>query len=410
MKRIIFVSLMLVTTLALGIEREPLEQYQLRRLQLASQLDGPVVLFAEPPADLVQYQQEDNFYYLTGLTEPNAILLLDATGDEMREFLFSPPRDMDEERWTGAKLDPGPEAAEETGFMAVQELDAFQDRLEAVLRDANTIYALTDREYDLMRLSEAAPGAALENVRPTIAAMRQVKSATEIALLQKAIEITMTAQEAAASIIRPNAFEYEVEAIIEYEFRRGGAERPAFPSIVGSGPFASILHYDRNDRQMLDGDLVVIDIGAEYGGYTADITRTYPVNGTFTERQREIYQIVLDAQKAALAKVRPGARMGGGSDGIHSAARDYIESKGYGDYFFHGTSHHIGLHVHDVGDTRRELEPNMVLTVEPGIYLPDENIGVRIEDDVIVTETGYRILSDFPREIDEIEALMAGDR
>ena len=206
MKRIIFVSLMLVTTLALGIEREPSEQYQARRLQLASQLDGAVVLFAEPPADLVQYQQEDNFYYLTGLTEPNAILLLDATGDEMREFLFIPPRDMDEERWTGAKLGPGPEAAEETGFMAVQELDAFQDRLEAVLRDANTIYALTDREYDLMRLSEAAPGAALENVRPTIAAMRQVKSATEIALLQKAIEITMTAQEAAASIIRPKRF------------------------------------------------------------------------------------------------------------------------------------------------------------------------------------------------------------
>ena len=203
----------------------------------------------------------------------------------------------------------------------------------------------------------------------------------------------------------------EVEAIIEFEFRRNGAERPGFPSIVGSGPNATILHYDRNTRKMEAGDLVVADIGAEYGGYTADITRTYPVSGKFTERQREIYQIVLDAQKAALARVKPGATIRGrGSNSIHAAALEYIQSKGYGDYFIHGTSHHIGLEVHDVGPVGRPLKPNMVITIEPGIYIPDENIGVRIEDDVLVTETGYRMLSDFPREIDEIEALMARRR
>ena len=406
MKQFAFTFLMLVTTLALGVQLEPLEQYQARRQQLASELNGAIVLYAAAAEDLVQYQQEDNFYYLTGFTEPDSILLLDATGDELREFLFIPARDLNEERWTGVKLGPGMEAATQTGFMTVEELDRFEDRLGAVLEDSNTLFTLTDTAPDLSRLRELAPRANFEDVRPAIAAMRQVKAPTEISLLEKAIEITMSAHQAAASAIRPQVMEYEVEAIIEYEFRQGGAERPAFPSIVGSGPFASILHYDRNDRRMLDGDMVVVDIGAEYGGYTADVTRTYPVNGKFTERQREIYQIVLDAQKAALERVRPGARTGG-PNGIHAAAREYIESKGYGDYFFHGTSHHIGLHVHDVGDTSRELEPNMVLTVEPGIYLPEENIGVRIEDDVVVTETGYRMLSDFPREIEEIEAIMA---
>ncbi len=399
---------MLFTSLAWGIEREPLEQYQARRQQLASELDGAIVLTSAAAQDLVEYRQEDNFYYLSGFAEPDAILLLDATGDEIREFLFIPPRDLDEERWTGVKLGPGIEAAAQTGFAIVEELDEFEDRLHAILEDTNTVYTLTDQEAGLSRLREVAPRANFEDIRPSLATMRQVKVPTEISLLEKAIEITMNAHEAAASTIRPGVMEYEVEAVIEYYFRQGGAERPGFPSIVGSGPFASILHYDRNDRRMLDGDMVVVDIGAEYSGYTADITRTYPVNGRFTPRQREIYQIVLDAQKAALEKVRPGARIGG-RDGIHAAARDHIESMGYGDYFFHGTSHYIGLEVHDVGDTRRELEPNMVLTVEPGIYIPDENIGVRIEDDVVVTETGYRMLSDFPREVDEIEALMAAD-
>jgi Xaa-Pro aminopeptidase len=150
------------------------------------------------------------------------------------------------------------------------------------------------------------------------------------------------------------------------------------------------------------GDVVVVDIGAEYSGYSADVTRTYPVSGKFSSRQREIYQIVLDAQKAALAEVKPGATIGG----IHRAAMAHIRSKGYEKNFIHGTSHHIGLEVHDVGSTSRPLEPNMVITVEPGIYIPEEQLGVRIEDDVLVTPTGYRLLSNFPKEISEIEAQM----
>ena len=153
---------------------------------------------------------------------------------------------------------------------------------------------------------------------------------------------------------------------------------------------------------MQTGDVVVVDIGAEYGGYSADVTRTYPVSGRFSARQREVYQVVLDAQKAAIAKIKPGVRI---SD-LHQVAMGYIRSKGYEKYFIHGTSHHIGLEVHDVGDTSRSFEPNMVITVEPGIYIPEEQLGIRIEDDVLVTPTSYRVLSTSPKELGEIEALV----
>lgn len=408
MKRSAFAVLMMFATSSFAVEREPLETYRGRRQQLAGELGGAVVILAATPTDLVEYQQDDNFYYLTGFTEPNAILLLDATGDRMEEFLFIPSRDLDEERWTGVKLGPGPEASEETGLATVLPLDEFESRFRDVAQDAEAIHAITSQSGNMARLREASPGSEFQDAGDAIARMRLVKSDTEMDLLEKAIDITMQAHRAAAGVIRPGAMEYEAEAIIEYEFRRNGAERPAFPSIVGSGPFATILHYDRNDRQMRDGDLVVVDIGAEYSGYAADITRTYPVNGRFTGRQREIYEIVLGAQAAALAQVRPGARLNG-PDSIHEAAREYIDAAGYGEYFIHGTSHYLGLYVHDVGSTRTSLEPNMVLTVEPGIYIPDENIGVRIEDDVVVTDDGYRMLSDFPREIGAIEALMAGE-
>src|SRR5262249_42178557 len=313
---------------------------------------------------------EPNFYYLTGFDEPNAILLLDAASDPPQEYLFLPERKPAEERWTGPKLSPGTEAEKATGFAKVLPVSQFDSTLKKVSEHAKSVYDL-------------------HNVEADIAYLRQVKSATELALLEKAIQITTKAEEAAARTIAPEVMEYEVEAAVEYEFRRNGAEGPGFPSIIGSGPFSTVLHYSKSERRIQSGELVIVDIGAQYGGYSADVTRTFPASGKFTPRQREIYQIVLDAQKAAIAKVRPGARI---SD-LHQAAMSYIRSKGYEKYFTHGTSHHIGLEVHDVGDTSRPFEPNMVITVEPGIYLPDENLGVRIEDDVLVTPTGYRVLS-----------------
>lgn len=386
MKKFLFI--LVIAAPLFAIEKEPAQEYRARRERLAGAIKGNIlVLKAAPEQELVEYQQERNFYYLTGFDEPDAILMLNAATTPPDEILFIPERKPTEERWTGAKLGPGPEAEKLTGFKRVLPLSDFDSSLSKAAESNRPVLALKD-------------------VADKIAAMRQVKSATEISLLEKAIQITVKAQQAAAQTIAPRVMEYEVEAAVEFEFRRNGAERPGYPSIVGSGPFSTILHYDKNSRRMETGDVVVVDVGAEYSGYSADVTRTYPVSGKFTARQREIYQIVLDAQKAAIAEVRPGATFAG----IHRAAMEHIRSKGFEKNFIHGTSHHIGLEVHDVGSTTRPLEPNMVITVEPGIYIPEEQLGVRIEDDVLVTSDGYRVLSTFPKEISEIEAQMQNRR
>jgi len=380
----VWLCLIVFATLAFGIEKEPLQEYRARRERLAQRIKGNVlVLRAAPEQELVEYQQEKNFYYLTGFDEPNAILLLDASSEPSQEFLFLPERKPAQERWTGPKLGPGADAEKATGFAKVLSTSQFDAVLKTASDRAKSVYGLADVEKD-------------------IAYLRQVKSPTEIALLEKAIQITMKAQQAAAKTLAPGVMEYQVEAALEYEFRSNGAERPGFPSIVGSGPYSTILHYEKNERRIQAGDVVVVDIGAEYSGYSADVTRTYPSSGKFSTRQRELYQIVLDAQKAAIAKVKPGVKI---SD-LHQAAMGHIRSKGYEKFFIHGTSHHIGLEVHDVGETSRPLEPNMVITVEPGIYIPEEEIGIRIEDDVLVTPTGYRVLSTSPKEIAEIETLV----
>src|SRR2546427_507239 len=330
MKRSLLLLLLSVLPL-LAIEKEPLAEYKERRERLEQRIKGSVlVLRAAPDEERVEYQQERNFYYLTGFDEPNAILLLDAASTPREDFLFLPERKPLEERWTGTKLGPGPEAETATGFSKVLPVSEFDATLKKASERAKSVYGVKEVVND-------------------IAHLRQTKSPTEVALLEKAVRITLKGQEAAARTIAPGVMEYEAEAALEYEFRRNGAERPGFPSIVGSGPFSTVLHYDKSGRRMQAGDVVVVDIGAEYGSYSADVTRTYPVSGKFSPRQREIYQIVLDAQKAAIAKVKPGARI---SD-LHQAAMGYIRSKGYDKYFVHGTSHHIGLEVHDVGETSR---------------------------------------------------------
>ena len=206
-------------------------------------------------------------------------------------------------------MGPGPEAERTTGFAKILAASEFDDTLKKISERAKSAYGLKDVESD-------------------IAYLRQTKSPTEIALLEKAIQITLKSQQAAARMIAPRLMEYEVQATIEYEFTRNGAERPGYPSIVGSGPFSTILHYDDNTRRMQAGDVVVVDVGAEYSGYSADVTRTYPVSGKFSARQREIYQIVLDAQKAAISKVKPGVLI----RDLHDAAMSHIRSKGYEKY------------------------------------------------------------------------------
>jgi len=393
---------LLIISLCLSVvaaDKEPLQEYKSRRERLARKVDGGViVVFAAPDRDLVEYQQESNFYYLTGFDEPDAVMIIDASSTPEHDYLFLKPRNLSQERWTGAKLGPGEDTQRAAGVDSAEPIAGFPDFLRKI-SSTKPVFTL---KTDISRVHDIVPDVQVQDVAPAIAELRQVKAPTEIALLEKAVAITLKGHEAAARAIAPGVMEYEVRGALEYEFRRNGAERPGYPSIVGSGPLSTVLHYDKSRRRMEAGDVVVVDVGAEYSGYSADITRTYPVSGRFSPRQREIYQIVLEAEKRALAQVRPGATL----SKIHAAAFDYIKAKGYSRYFIHSTSHHIGLQVHDVGSTTRPLEPNMVITTEPGIYIPEEKLGIRIEDDVLVTPSGYRILSDFPKEPDEIEALV----
>jgi Xaa-Pro aminopeptidase len=264
-------------------------------------------------------------------------------------------------------------------------------------------------------LKQAAPQAQFENARPALGAMRQVKSPREQELLRLAIERSMEAHREAMKALRPGMREYEIASLMKHTFESAGCERPGYPPIVGSGFNSTVLHHAEPRREMQAGEVVVIDVGAECAGYTADITRTLPVSGKFSARQREIYEIVLGAQNAVLVALKPGMTTAReGENSLYKVAFDYInthgkDSKGepLGKYFIHGLGHHIGLQVHDAGDPNRPLEPGMILTVEPGIYIPEENLGVRIEDIVLVTEKGAVLLTtSLPRTADEVEQAM----
>jgi Xaa-Pro aminopeptidase len=243
------------------------------------------------------------------------------------------------------------------------------------------------------------------------------KSPAEIALIQAATDATVEAHRAAWKRIKAGVSEYQVAATMAEVYFDRGCERHAYAPIVGTGKNAAILHYSQNRKRMDDGELVLMDVGAECSMYATDITRTVPVNGKFTPRQRELYQVVLGAQNAAIAAIKPGAVLGSRftKNGLHKITADYIDSHGkdlkggsLGQYFIHSLGHHVGLEVHDAVDPTLPLEAGMIVTMEPGIYIPDENIGIRIEDVVLVTETGAKILSSsLPREVNEIEKAMA---
>jgi Xaa-Pro aminopeptidase len=277
------------------------------------------------------------------------------------------------------------------------------------------------REYQFVeRVKRELPGVSVASIVPLVAEMRKIKSAPEVALLQKAINITGQAEVDIAHNLRPGMYEYEVQAILESAFTRNGAERPGFPSIVGSGLYSTILHYEENHKRIDAGDLVVCDIGAEYSMYTADITRTFPASGKFTPRQREIYQLVLDTQTAAAAFWKPGMK----NYELHQFAAEFlkksplrakdIDGQEYTmDHFFiHGLGHYLGMDVHDVGDYRKPMQPGEVFTIEPGVYIQTEKLGVRIEDDYLVTpqNTLRKLSAGIPSAPYEIEKLVSAPR
>lgn len=414
---------------------QPNAEYQARRTKLRTQLDGPLVLFAytshEDSSEFAVFFQEPNFYYLTGDSEPDAAIVLlpdsaqpgEATGP--REILYLPPRDLRLEKWDGPKMGPDdPGIVQKTGFETVRPYAQLKTDLETLAKAYKTVYTILPPKVEdgyphfteaLAFVHSAMSAANIRDAAPSIYAMRQVKSAGEIALLQKAVDLSVDAHFAAMRDMRPGLYEYQIAAHMKEVHEMGGCEREAYAPIVGTGLNSTVLHYSALTDQIMDGDVVVIDVGGEYGGYAADITRTLPANGKFTPRQREIYDIVLGAQNATIAAVKPGAKLSGGKDSLMQISMDYINTHGkdkdgqpLGKYYIHGVSHHLGLDVHDPGDRNRPLEAGMIITVEPGIYIPEEKIGVRIEDDVLVTADGYKILTEhLPRTADEVEAIMA---
>jgi Xaa-Pro aminopeptidase len=416
-------------------EREPNSVYAGRRARLAAQLGAPVVLFGytgrENSSPSYVFNQEPNFYYLTGHNEEGAALLILPPNAKEKgwkgpsEILFLPQRNLEEERWDGVRMGPDdPGITGKTGFAAVQPYPQLKDRLAELAKDFHEVYTLTphadDTGYPHARessewLQKAAPSLALRDAAPAIGAMRQIKSPGEIALLTKAIDLSVDAQLAAMRLVHPGLYEYQVAARMVEIHANGGCEGEAYAPIVGTGFDSTVLHFNELDSKIKDGDIVLMDVGAQCSGYTADITRTIPANGRFTARQREIYEVVLGAQNAVFAALKPGMTLGRGPNSLFQIAYDYMNTHGadregrpLGQYFIHGLGHHIGLEVHDAGDPNRPLEPGMVITIEPGLYLPEENIGVRIEDDVLITSTGYRLLTArLPRSVQEIEAIMA---
>ena len=389
-----------------------------------------------------QYHQDPNFYYLTGLKEPNSILVLFKNqvlinGEKTKEILFVQPKEKSKEVWTGKRL--GKVGAEmileiETAY-SNKDFNATDFQFEHF----DKVYHLPKQEdvndnvfdksdlYNLyLQFESKTATVALENDDLTklslwLARLREVKSEEELLLMRKAIDITCIAQKELIKALEPKMTEYQSEAIVEYIFKANGAEYPGFPSILGSGENSCVLHYSSNRKTMLGDNLLVSDIGAEYHGYTADVTRTIPVDGHFSKEEKIIYDIVLKAQEAGIKECKAGNSFWDPNIAATSVISQELQKLGIikspigvRRYFMHGTSHYLGLDVHDVG-TYLPLKANSVITVEPGIYIPEGspcdkkwwNIGVRIEDDVLITTDRPEVLSDcIPKTTKAIELMM----
>jgi Xaa-Pro aminopeptidase len=429
-----------------------ISHYLERRRRLAQAIQGVAVVPTAPERvrnrdTHFPYRFDSHFYYLTGFSEPEAVLVLTA---EAKSILFCRERNDEREIWDGFRH--GPEGARERfAFDEAYSIGALDDKIVQLLENQPALHYPVgmDPEWDarVMRWLNAVRGKSragitapdrVQDVRTLIDDMRLIKGEEELALMRRAARIAAAAHRRAMQATRPGRREHEIEAELLYEFRRNGAQFPAYPPIVAGGANACVLHYVFNDAQLADGELLLIDAGCELDGYASDITRTFPVSGRFTPAQRAVYEIVLGAQAAAMEKVRPGNRwiepheaavrvlaqgmldlklLGGSLDEV-------IEKETYKRFYMHRTGHWLGLDVHDAGEYRRRgewrtLEPGMSLTVEPGLYIrgaqdvPAEfaNIGIRIEDDVVVAREGCEVITaEAPKGIADIEALMRDAR
>ncbi|MBA3510991.1 aminopeptidase P N-terminal domain-containing protein [Sphingomonas sp.] len=399
------------------------EVYRERRRRLMERMKGGVAVVHGPPsvdlgattAPIDRPGSSSDFTYLTGLVDEGGAALLLAPGERTyREFLFLPTVNPEHDRWEGTRLLLGSELRARTGFEKISRIGALGTTLAQIAARAGEMRyigplaspdAAVPRELDLYgRVVARVPGTRIVNNHGLVHAMRLVKEPRELELMRRAIAATERGMRAAMRAARPGMREFELKTIIESEFRAAGARRLAFPSIVGVARNSAVLHYMGGDNELRSGDLVLADIGAEFDFYAADITRTFPVDGRFRPDQRRVYETVLRAQEAAARQLRAGAVY----EDLTRAATNVIEAAGHRDDFWHGLGHFVGLDVHDVGDYAQPLPAGAVLTIEPGIYLPERDFGIRIEDEYLVTPSGNEHLSrSIPRTVAEIEAAMA---
>jgi Xaa-Pro aminopeptidase len=439
MRKVLLVCLLL-SQLTWALDRQSNSDFRMRRQSLASKANGGMVLLfasneAEGPNDLYGYRPDDNFFYLSGWSEPGAALLIVGSADpkdhSYTEILFLPNHNPSQEKWTGPKLGAdSPDAGKITGFDHVEVLDNLRSELVRLL-PAKKATVYTDVVADGEISNSAAPldwlkransfpvGVSFQDVRPMLASLRTYKDAGEIERIRHATDASIAAHFAAMRTVRSGVTEREISALMQYEWGKRGCERPAYAPIVGSGFNSTVLHYSDDSGTMQSGDVVVIDAAGEYSMYASDITRTLPVSGKFTARQREIYDIVLGAQQAAMAAFRSGksSLRKDQPDSLYDVAYNYINSHGkdlhgeaLGKYFIHGLSHYVGLNVHDAGDYNVPLGPGAVFTIEPGIYIPEEKLGVRIEDILYVDPDGklINLTANLPHTADDVEHAMAG--
>ncbi|MBS0375048.1 MAG: aminopeptidase P family protein [Proteobacteria bacterium] len=395
----------------------PAEVYAARRGRVLAEIGGCVAVLSaqgEVRGLTEDYRQDADFYWLTGVNEPGAHLVLQPKSPYRKTTLFLKPRDPEAERWTGPREPISPDLVARYGVDRV-----LRGSPEGVLAAAGLHHDCVaviappalgkDERGDAELATRLAGRLGLKVVmkRGLLADLRAAHSAPEIERLERALAITLEGHHAVARATVAGVSERDVQTQLEYAFYAHGATGLSYASVVGSGPNGAVLHWDQNTRLLRDGDLVVVDAAAEYGRYAADITRTYPVSGRFTPEQAKVYRAVYQAQEDILAAIRPGVSMAD----LQHVAEDSLRKAGYLADFIHGFGHFVGLDVHDAGDYERPLPVGAVFTVEPGVYLPAQGFGVRIEDEVLVTDKGAKLLSGaLPRRLEDVEAWVARER
>jgi Xaa-Pro aminopeptidase len=366
-----------------------------------------------------------NFYYMTGISRNNMILMITKINNKVNQRLFIEKADPVLEKWIGKRMTVG-EATEASGIDNIQFLEDFQENIARLMLtyDMKNLYLdLEKRGFDSIptpshmfakMIQDKYPQLKMKNIYQDICSLRLIKTEEEIAEMKRAIEITHEGIKSLMTNAKPEMMEYQIEANFDYVLKCSGVTDYAFKTIAASGVNATVLHYSQNNTKTEDKDLILFDLGAQWNYYNADISRTFPLNGRFTERQKEFYNIVLKAMDDTMAVIKPGVPFTRLNEVTRQSLADGLKKIGLikedaelSKYYFHGVSHYLGLDTHDVGSREIELKPGMVLTVEPGLYIEEEKIGIRIEDDVLVTENGCENLSkNIIKKIEDIEAFM----